>query len=92
MNTSDTLTALQEIIRSRAHECSEDSYTAHLLKGGAALQKRKIGEEAVEVITATAKKEIVAESADLLFHLCVYLEASGLSIDDVYSELRNRMK
>lgn len=56
------------------------------------MQKRKIGEEAVEVITATNNLEIISESADLLFHLCVYLEATGASIDDVYRELQTRMK
>ena len=90
--TDDTLTRLQAIIRSRAKERPQHSYTVRLLDGGSALQKRKIGEEAIEVITAIEQADIVAESADLLFHLCVYLEALGLSIDDVYRELQTRMK
>lgn len=88
----DILLRLQATIHSRARERPSGSYTARLLDAGAAVQKRKIGEEAVEVITATNNLEIISESADLLFHLCVYLEATGASIDDVYRELQTRMK
>lgn len=89
---SDMLQKIQQIIRERKTATSEHSYTARLFAGGSSLQKRKIGEEAVEVITALEDAEIVSESADLLFHLCVYLVATGLSIDDVYRELEQRMK
>lgn len=89
---SDTLQQLEKIIRERKATAPSSSYTARLFAGGSALQKRKIGEEAVEVIVALTNEEIIAESADLLFHLCVYLTAVGISLDDVYQELEQRMK
>jgi len=89
---NDTLIELQNIIRSRIHADPNVSYTASLYAGGEPLQKRKIGEEAVEVITALGSEEIVNEVADLIFHLIVYLETMGVSVEDVAEELRRRMK
>ena len=54
----------------------------------------KLGEEAVETITAylyEGKKELLEESADLIFHLLVLLEDSGLSIEEVEKTLKKRM-
>ena len=69
------------------------SYTAKLLREGVAKCAKKVGEEGVEVgIAALAgdKRERVAESADLLYHLCVLWVASGVDPADVYEELRAR--
>jgi len=88
----DTLVALQSIIRSRIGADPKESYTASLYAGGVPLQKRKIGEEAVEVITAVDNKEIINETADLIFHLIVYLETIGISVEDIAEELKRRMK
>ena len=55
----------------------------------------KLGEEAVETITAylyEGKKELLEESADLMFHLLVLLEDSGLTIEEVEETLSKRMK
>jgi phosphoribosyl-ATP pyrophosphohydrolase len=69
------------------------SYTAKLLKEGVAKCAKKVGEEGVEVALAALagdKKERVAESADLLYHLCVLWVASGVDPADVYQELQAR--
>ena len=55
----------------------------------------KLGEEAVETVTAylyEGKKELLEESADLIFHLLVLLEDSDLTIEDVEKTLKRRMK
>ena len=54
---------------------------------------RKMGEEAVEAIIAATQKDragLVAESADVLYHLLVLLEASGVSFSEVEAELQRR--
>ena len=69
------------------------SYTAKLLKEGVVKCAKKVGEEGVEVgLAAVAgdKKERIAESADLLYHLCVLWVAAGVDPADVYQELQAR--
>ena len=54
---------------------------------------KKLGEEAVEVVIAASqrdKKEIIAEIADLEYHLLVLMADQGITIDDVETELRSR--
>lgn len=69
------------------------SYTAKLFVEGVPKCAKKVGEEAVEVgiaaLTGSAK-ERVAESADLLYHLCVLWVAAGIDPKDVYAELTAR--
>ena len=69
------------------------SYTAKLLNEGVAKCAKKVGEEGVEVGIAALvgdKRERVAESADLLYHLCVLWVAAGIDPADVYAELTAR--
>jgi phosphoribosyl-ATP pyrophosphohydrolase len=69
------------------------SYTASLLKEGAAKCAKKFGEEAVEVVLAAVakeKKELTAESADVLYHLLVVWAACGVTPKDVYAALAAR--
>ena len=69
------------------------SYTARLTAKGRAKIAQKLGEEAVETVIAAMaddKAEIIAESADLLFHLAVLLADAGLSFDDIRAELERR--
>ena len=69
------------------------SYTAALLKDGAARCAKKFGEEAVEAAIAGAmkdKKALTAESADVLYHLLVLWAASGITPADVYAALTAR--
>lgn len=89
-------TLFQEIKEKRIHP-SKKSYTNYLQKEGKDKIDKKIGEEAAEVIIANQhqnKKEIVEESCDLLYHLFVMWENSGIDLYDVMATLkeRNRVK
>jgi phosphoribosyl-ATP pyrophosphohydrolase len=71
----------------------ETSYTARLISKGRAKIAQKLGEEAVETVIAAMaddKAEIIAESADLMFHLAVLLADAGLGFDDIRAELERR--
>jgi phosphoribosyl-ATP pyrophosphohydrolase len=84
---------LADLIRERAQNGGETSYTRKLIEKGPVHCARKMGEEAVEAIIAATqkdKKQLVAESADVLYHLFVLLEASGISLRDVEAELERR--
>jgi len=85
---------LSQIIKKRKKDLPENSYVAKLFKKGKAKIANKLGEEAVETITAylyEGKKELLEESADLIFHLLVLLEDSDLSIEEVEKTLKKRM-
>jgi phosphoribosyl-ATP pyrophosphohydrolase/phosphoribosyl-AMP cyclohydrolase len=87
------LEKLNEIIKNRKQELPEGSYTAKLFREGSDRIIQKLGEEAVEVMIAAKnkrKKEIVYESADLLFHLMVMLQDNDIEFEDVVSELESR--
>ena len=89
------LEELQYIIRDRKLNPSEQSYTTKLFNSGIAKIAQKVGEEAVEVVIEAMKpdKELLKqESADLLFHLLVLLEASDVSLDEVIDVLKKRHK
>jgi len=80
-------------IHSRRGADPDQSYTAKLLARGVAQCAKKLGEEGVEAALAAVSgnsKEVVAESADLLYHLLVVWEATGVTPDDVYAELLRR--
>jgi phosphoribosyl-ATP pyrophosphohydrolase len=69
------------------------SYTAKLLKAGVPKAAQKMGEEAVETAIAAVaqdEKAVVAESADLLYHLLVLWAARGIDPDRVWRELERR--
>lgn len=69
------------------------SHTAKLLKRGPARIAKKLGEEGVEVAISAAqghREEVVAESADLLFHLLVLWQSMGVAPADVMAELKRR--
>ena len=70
----------------------EGSYVASLADAGVARAAQKLGEEAVEAaIAATAGDgRLVAEAADVLFHLYVLLAVAGVDIAEVERELENR--
>ena len=88
------LNELYSIIKDkRANAAPADSYVASLAAKGLAKTAQKVGEEAVETVIAAMKKdkeELRYESADLIFHLLVLLEQSGLTLDEVVEELYNR--
>ena len=91
--TIETLTALTAMLRARKQADAGKSYVASLYQKGAKKIAQKVGEEAVETAMAVAaddNQDIIAESADLLFHLMVLLEARGLSLNEVVQELARR--
>jgi phosphoribosyl-ATP pyrophosphohydrolase len=86
---------LSQIIKKRKKDPPKDSYVAKLFGKGKVKIANKLGEEAVETITAylyEGKKELLEESADLMFHLLVLLEDSDLTIEEVEKTLLKRMK
>ena len=88
----DTLYNLIKLIRERKEKPMEDSYTNKLLKNNS-LSKTKVLEEINELIDAVEKDtNKIHESADVLYHLIVYLEANDIKIEDVMDELKKRRK
>jgi phosphoribosyl-ATP pyrophosphohydrolase len=88
-----TLDDLAARIAERAGATADASYTKSLLDGGPARAGKKLGEEAVEVVIAAMQGErpaLVAESADLLYHLLVLLHQAGVPLADVLAELERR--
>ena len=89
----DILAALADEITARKAASPDQSYTAKLLTQGVEKCAKKLGEEAVETALAGMtgdKQHIASESADLLYHLLVLLEASGVALADVMAELARR--
>ena len=85
--------ALWRTISERAAERPEGSYTAKLLDEGVGACARKVGEEAVEVVTAAlseSDERVVEEAADLVYHLYVLLASRGIDIAAVEDELARR--
>ena len=88
----DTLNNLIQLIRERKEKPIEGSYTNKLLKDNS-LSKAKVLEEINELIDAVEKNNNkIHESADVLYHLIVYLEANDIKIEDVMDELKKRRK
>ena len=88
----DNLNNLIQLIRERKEKPIEGSYTNKLLKDKS-LSKAKILEEINELIDAVKKDtNKIHESADVLYHLIVYLEANDIKIEDVMDELKKRRK
>ena len=87
-----TLEELIAVIRQRKSSSAEESYTKKLLKDKK-LSVEKVKEEIAELIDAIEKNSNkVHESADVLYHLMVLLEANGIKIEDVMNELKKRQK
>ncbi|HWA91522.1 MAG TPA: phosphoribosyl-ATP diphosphatase [Rhizomicrobium sp.] len=84
---------LYATIASRKGKDPKRSYTAQLMKRGIAQCAKKLGEEGVEAALAAVggrRKEIVAESADVLYHLLVVWAKCGIKPKAVYDELQRR--
>tara|TARA_Y100001970_G_C13899876_1_gene683065 strand:+ start:25 stop:300 length:276 start_codon:yes stop_codon:yes gene_type:complete len=87
-----TLEELITIIRERKVSSLDKSYTAKLLKDNK-LSISKVREEIEELIESIEKNSNkIHESADVLYHLMVLLEANGIKIEDVMIELKKRQK
>lgn len=91
--TDFTIDDLAAIIRARRAASAEASYTKSLLDKGVAACAKKLGEESAETIIAALQNDRAAlrgEAADLIYHLLVLLEVSGLPVDEVMAELEGR--
>jgi phosphoribosyl-ATP pyrophosphohydrolase/phosphoribosyl-AMP cyclohydrolase len=89
------LAQLEQIIASRKNAPADSSYTASLYASGIKRIAQKVGEEGVETALAATVQdldELKNESADLLYHLIVLLQASNLSLSDAINVLRKRQK
>lgn len=90
------LSKLEKTIKSRKEKSSSDkSYVASLFELGINKIAQKVGEEAVEVIIEAKDnndKLFLNESADLLFHYLILLQAKGFQLEDVVSVLKSREK
>jgi phosphoribosyl-AMP cyclohydrolase / phosphoribosyl-ATP pyrophosphohydrolase len=87
------LATLERVIERRIAESPQGSYTARLFAEGPKRIAQKVGEEGLEVALAAAVEtddKVVAESADLVFHLLVLLRSRGLSFQSVVTELQSR--
>lgn len=87
------LALLDRTIAQRLRDLPAGSYTSELIQAGALRVAQKVGEEGVEVALAGAAQSasaLVAESADLLYHLGVLLAVRGQSLARVLDELRQR--
>ena len=87
-----TLAKLREVIAGRRRDLPEGSYTTLLFTKGEDKIRKKTGEEAIELLLAQSRKDLVYESADLIYHLMVLLEVKDIPIDEVLAELEGRMK
>ena len=88
-----TLERLEQTIAARRAASPDDSYVAKLNAKGVPKIAQKVGEEATETVIAAlsgSEQDLVGESADLLFHLIVLLNAKGVPFDAVLDELSAR--
>lgn len=93
--SGNVLDDLAAVIDQRREDLPDGSYTASLFthEKGANRVLEKIGEESTEVVLAAKDDDheaLVAESADLVYHLLVLLSMQGVSLDELRAELRER--
>ena len=88
-----TLTDLYRTILDRKSNLKPGSYTNSLLDAGLPRIAQKVGEEATEVVVAALSQEkprLVAEIADLAYHVLVLMAEKGITPEDVAGELERR--
>lgn len=91
------LDELYEVIKKRQENPQKGSYTNYLFEKGLDKILKKFGEESTEVIVAAKNNnkprgddELVYESADLLYHLCVLWAEKNVTFDQIKTELAKR--
>jgi phosphoribosyl-ATP pyrophosphohydrolase len=90
-----TLHDLAARVHERAQASPAESYTRKLIDRGVAQCAKKFGEEAVEAVIAAIgedRDKVVAETADVLYHLLVLLEARGVTLQEVEAALAARVR
>ncbi len=88
-----SLADLEKRVHERAKASATESYTRALIDKGVAHCAKKLGEEAIETVLAALQDDnerLIAESADLLYHLLVVLEARGVTLAEVEAALQKR--
>jgi phosphoribosyl-ATP pyrophosphohydrolase len=88
-----TLADLEKRVHARAKASASESYTRALLDKGIDHCAKKLGEESIETVLAALqndKGKLIAETADLLYHLLVVLQARGVTLAEVEAELAKR--
>ena len=88
-----TIHDLEKRVRERAKASAHASYTRKLLDQGVVHCAKKLGEEAIETVLAAVEEDrprLIAEAADLIYHLLVVLEARGITLADVEAKLAER--
>ena len=93
MANQQTLEELYAIIKGRKETPKEGSYTNYLFDKGLDKILKKVGEEATEVVIAAKNedsRELVYETADVLYHLLVLLVEKGISYEAILEELASR--
>lgn len=89
------LTALESVIRDRRKNAPENSYVSSLFSKGINKIAQKVGEEAVELVIESkddSEELFLNESADLLFHYLILLQAKGYALSYVVEILKQRHK
>ena len=90
-----TIQDLEQRVKARAAASAEVSYTRKLLDRGVAHCAKKLGEEAIETVLAAVEEDrarLIAEAADLIYHLLVVLESRGITLADVEKTLAERTR
>jgi len=90
-----TLADLEMRVHERAKASAAESYTRALLDKGVAHCAKKLGEEAVEVAIAAVAEDrgrVIAEAADLIYHLLVVLHAREVTLAEVEAALAERTR
>ncbi|MEN3035418.1 MAG: bifunctional phosphoribosyl-AMP cyclohydrolase/phosphoribosyl-ATP diphosphatase HisIE [Candidatus Methanosuratincola sp.] len=86
---------LERVVKDRIANPRDGSYTSKIASGGLAKAAKKVGEEGVEAAlagVAESEERTISEAADLIYHLIILLQMKGISLEDVYSELRKRRR
>ncbi|MCO4822752.1 MAG: bifunctional phosphoribosyl-AMP cyclohydrolase/phosphoribosyl-ATP diphosphatase HisIE [Flavobacteriaceae bacterium] len=88
------ISELENVIADRKNEASkESSYVASLFSKGINKIAQKVGEEAIEVVIEAKDNDdnlFLNESADLLFHYLILLQAKGFKLNDIVTVLKSR--
>lgn len=91
----DVIAQLENVISDRINHPMEKSYVSSLIEQGINKVAQKVGEEGVEVVIEALGSDddlFLNESADLLFHYLILLQAKGFKLEDVLAVLSSRAK
>ena len=89
------LLELEQTIEIRKNSPAQDSYTSKLFAEGINKVAQKVGEEAIEMVIESKDSNndlFLNESADLLFHYLILIQAKGFKLQDVIAKLEARKK